>query len=366
LLTKSHQDFIGGAEVQQVLLGTGLSKENFDVSFIVADSGQPQNEVFNGIKIYKTLPLGYKIKSYKSLYKAFQVNWNVMKECNADVYYCRGASIYIGYVALFCIINRKKFILGMASDKDLITKLSKFLSIQNISFLIGLKFAHCVISQNRKQQNFLKKNFKIESIQINNMCHIPTEEPVTNKSNVLWVGTIKPEWKRPELFLKLAESIPEVHFQMIGGPAYGGPQSYFEFYEQIREKAHEITNLDFIGVVPYNKIDKYFESALIFVNTSSMEGFPNTFIQAWIKSVPVASLSVDPDEVICENNLGFHSKTFDQLVIDVNLLLDNSYLRGIFGNNARLYAEQEFDIKKIIKSYIKIIYQLLEISDEKN
>jgi glycosyltransferase involved in cell wall biosynthesis len=365
LLMKSKQDFIGGAEVQEVLLGTELSKVGFDVSFIVADHGQKQHEMVNNIHIYKALPFGYKMNSLISLFNAIRVNWKILGQCDSNIYYCRGSGIYVGLVALFCFLNKKKFILGMASDKDLDSKLNgRTFSCQRISYIVALKLAHCVISQTTKQRGLLKTNFKKNNVQINNMYHVPINK--TSKMdnlNVLWVGTIKPDLKNPELFLKLAHSIPEANFQMIGGPAYGRSKSDFEFYENIKKQAREISNLDFVGPVPFSEIDNYFENASILINTSSVEGFPNTFIQAWMNYVPVVSLEVDPDEVICKNKLGLHSKSFNQLVVDVRLLLNNPSLRTNYGNNARMYAEKEFDIKKIIKLYMKIINQLLEISD---
>lgn len=362
LLTSPKQDFIGGAEVQQVLLGTELTNMGFDVSFIVLDNGQEQHEVVNKINIYKTLPFGYKINSLGSLYNAIRVNWNALKKCNVDIYYCRGAGIYVGFVALFCMLNRKKFVMGMASDKDVNLKLKgTSLSCQNISFILALKLAHCVISQNRKQQCLIMKNFKVNSVVINNMHHVPTKKNMKKDDpKVLWVGTIKPDFKCPELFLKLARNLPEVNFQMVGGPAYGGPKSNFEFYENIKKEAYGISNLDFVGPVAYNQIDQYFESSSIFVNTSTVEGFPNTFIQAWMRYVPVVSLNVDPDEIICKYKLGFHSKTFEQMVSDVRVLLNDENLRTQFGNNARKYSENEFDIKKIISQYLKLFSQLIQ------
>jgi glycosyltransferase involved in cell wall biosynthesis len=117
---------------------------------------------------------------------------------------------------------------------------------------------------------------------------------------VLWVSSMQ-KLKRPELFLELAKAIPSVRFQMIGGS--GGSKN---FYEQIEETASKMPNLDFVGFVPYHKIDQYFDKAAIFVNTSVFEGFPNTFLQAWGRYAPVVSLNVDPDEIICKYKLGFH------------------------------------------------------------
>jgi hypothetical protein len=46
-------------------------------------------------------------------------------------------------------------------------------------------------------------------------------------------------------------------------------------------------------------------SARALLNASPLEGFPNTFIEAWALRTPVISLSVDPEGLIRENRLGY-------------------------------------------------------------
>ena len=127
-----------------------------------------------------------------------------------------------------------------------------------------------------------------------------------------------------------------------------------------RVSARKLANLRWHGFVPYHKVNEYFRRAALFVNTSSIEGFPNTFIQAWAHYTPVVSLSVDPDKIIRNENLGFCSGTFKQLVSDVTTLLENEDLRRTMGENARRYVEREHDVRKIVEKYIDIFEKLNE------
>ena len=86
-----------------------------------------------------------------------------------------------------------------------------------------------------------------------------------------------------------------------------------------------------------------------------MEGFPNTFLEAWINRIPVISLNIDPDELICNEKLGFHSKSFEQLIINLNTLLQDDTLRNEMGMNAKRYVEQNHDVKKIADKFEKLI-----------
>ncbi len=110
--------------------------------------------------------------------------------------------------------------------------------------------------------------------------------------------------------------------------------------------------------MPYSQINDHFKQASIFVSTSASEGFPNTFIQAWMNYTPVVSLNIDPDDVIKKYNLGLHSGTFEQMVSDVNTLLGNDELRNDTGRSCRLYAEENHDIKEIVKKHIEVFEKL--------
>jgi len=96
----------------------------------------------------------------------------------------------------------------------------------------------------------------------------------------------------------------------------------------------------------------------VFVSTSFEEGFPNTFIEAWINEVPVVSLYVDPDDIIKNNALGFHSGSFEKLVKDIKYLIENPQECRRMGKRARRYVKEYHNIEKNILEYEKIFRSL--------
>ncbi len=50
----SKTDFIGGAELQQALIGEGLAKKGHQVSFITMNHGQSEIENLNGFRVIST------------------------------------------------------------------------------------------------------------------------------------------------------------------------------------------------------------------------------------------------------------------------------------------------------------------------
>ncbi len=215
-----------------------------------------------------------------------------------------------------------------------------------------LAHKYCI---SEKQKRLLKENFGRGSTVVG--IHAPLTPPgMPQKAQppvVLWVGTIYPR-KQPELFLELAKAVPQARFQMVGGSSN---QSYVD---EIKQKAEAIPNLEYAGFVPYDEVSKYFSRASVFVSTSTSEGFPNVFIQAWMNYTPVVSLNIDPDNVIDRYKMGFHSRTFEQMVRDIKTLLGDEKLRSGMGENSRRYVEQNHDIKEMAKKHIAVFKELVK------
>ena len=74
------------------------------------------------------------------------------------------------------------------------------------------------------------------------------------------------------------------------------------------------------------------------VNTSEFEGFPNTFIQAWMRRVTVLSLSVDPGNVMSRKGIGLKSGSYLNLCRDLDRLRFEKRLLETIGIQAEAYA----------------------------
>jgi glycosyltransferase involved in cell wall biosynthesis len=348
-LTGKNLGYAGGAETEQVHLGEELTRNGYDVSFVTySKDGQNSKEYVNGIEILKTYDRE-RANQMNALHK-YKIVFSALRKANADVYFHESGAI--GMLPIFCQFSSKRSIFRIPSDT---TVLSRSL-LENHGFkrkfleMLEIKQVDTVIAQTDYQKRVLLERFDVESSVIKNGLYIP--ENVTDKPKppiILWAGSIS-RIKRPDLFLDIAKSIPFAQFEMVGGK--GEPN---RLYDEIEVAAKKIPNLLFHGFVPCNIVNDYFRRASIFVNTSNMEGFPNTFIHAWSNSAPVVSLNVDPDKIIQNEKLGFHSGTLKRMKSDIRLLLEDENLRACMGKNCRNYVEKNHNIQKIVKQYISIL-----------
>ena len=150
IFNENVKSTFGGAEVQLYLLSKEFSSYA-DVSFIVADYGQKDVEVYDKIKVYKSLD--FKENIIKQIFKFFRV-FNKVK---ADVYIQRSLTPVSGILALYCKFTNNKFVYMVAHDSE-----TDRTENQNRGFvqshIAGLvfKYADLIVAQNSIQENNLR------------------------------------------------------------------------------------------------------------------------------------------------------------------------------------------------------------------
>lgn len=281
-----------------------------------------------------------------------------LKEIKPDIIYQRVGCAYTGIAAFYKRRFPCRLIWHIAHDLDVRISPS-FLSSYKFHHIIeskileyGIKNADHIIAQTETQKHDLLYNHAIlVNDVIRNFHPEPNKERKfanNSKVTILWVANLK-KMKQPEIFIKLAKDVSKTRknakFLMIGMQAFWDPG----WQCKIEEMIAGVNALDYLGPKSIDEVNEYMSSADIFVSTSKMEGFPNTFIQAWMRSVPVISLHVDPDSILTKHNIGILSCDYENLLQSVLDLIDNEKRRKNMGALACKYARANHSLRNIDK-----------------
>lgn len=288
---------IGGAELQQVQIARLLLRMGYKVSFVTLDHGQPDGQVLQGCCVYKAYKPGAGLPGLRFLIPRWTGIWSALLRANADIYYTRAAGFLPGMLALLRYRRPLRFIYAAASDMDF-TRDKVFVQFARDRWLFrfGLRRADAVIVQNSIQRDSLRATYGRNSVVIPNFLDAePIDLPETARTRVLWVGKHR-AIKRPLLFVALARALPDLAFVMIG-PHF---EDESDLYDEVIAAAKDLPNLEILGFQPLQEVEKQFNRARVLVSTSEMEGFPNIFLQAMRRGIPIVSF-VDPDGMIRSN-----------------------------------------------------------------
>ena len=167
-----------------------------------------------------------------------------------------------------------------------------------------------VLVQSVRQQELMRRNFGIDSSIAGMVVEPGSSEREFDERDIdaLWVSNMR-SVKRPDVLLSVAEKLPHVSFHMVGGtvPRRGtvlrnGESAGGQIAATSRSMAPS----------PIAQVSAFYDRARILVNTSDIEGFPNTYLQAWASGTPVVAF-FDPDGVIAREGLGATVRTADEM-----------------------------------------------------
>jgi glycosyltransferase involved in cell wall biosynthesis len=353
LLSEKPTSRVIGPDIYTIILAKAMKDRGYQVSVITYWDEDPQIEVIDGITVFKLVSRHNKNYFFDKLSKLINI-WKYIRVANADYYFHAGGMD--GACVLLSRIMRKQYVYSIGSDAQLNRQLVSInnddfstsrLDLGTLGCAVDVTLANTIVVQSEYQKRLLKEKYNRTGTLIKMPFPITKKETFEKASppTIIWVGSLA-EVKQPELFVQIAEKIPEATFLMIGGGREG-----HEIPDYIKEKEVELPNFRYLGVVPFSQIDTFFERATALVNTSLFEGFPNAFIQSWMHQTPVVSLNADPDEIICNLKMGFHSRSVEQMVKDIRELLQNQDLCRTMGQNGRRYVEKYHDIDAIVQDY---------------
>jgi glycosyltransferase involved in cell wall biosynthesis len=319
-----NRGHIGGVERQTSLMARWLAAHGYCVSLLTLDEGQADEEMVDGVRVIKMCSVDSGLPALRFFHPRWTSLNRAMLRADADVYYHNCAEYVTGQIALWCRHRGRKFIYSSASDLDCTPGLPDIKKWRvRVMYRYGLQHADRIVVQTRKQQGMLRDGFGLESTMLPMPCPGPSlteyqapEPPRDDSSRVLWVGRICPE-KCPERLLELAWLCPGVHFDVVG-PADGS-----DYAKEICDRACALPNMTLHGAMPRVRMPEFYKRATCLCCTSVLEGFPNTFLEAWSHGLPVVS-TFDPDRLIAQCGLGIAAEDVAGLAAGIRRLCQSS------------------------------------------
>lgn len=351
---------IGGEQVQHTLLGKALVRKGYQVSMVVGDYLQPDGAAWSSIRTYKAFRPDEGIPMVRFVYPRWTKIWAALKRADADIYYASSAGMHVGLIALFCRKYSRKLVYRVAHDNDCSPDAVRLLvkyGRDRFLYRLGLQRADAILAQSVQQQESLRDQYGVDSDLASMLVTEPAAEPRPGHQrdiDVLWVNNLR-QFKRPDRLLELARALPHLSFHMVGGEEEG----HGALYEETRRQANGLSNLTFHGRMPYSRVQAFYERAKVFVNTSDSEGFPNSFLQAWVRATPVISF-FDPDRIIACHDLGSVPATTAQMASAIETLARNELKREAVGQRCREYMRLYYNNDLTLALYRSIFDRLAQ------
>ena len=356
---------MGGAEYQAMLLADRLhERHDVEVSYFVARAGDRTE--FESHRVI-CVGRGGILSRYGNFWDAVRL-YRALGDFKPDVIYQRVGGAYTGVSAWYAKRNSIKLIWHVANEADTDERPSLVSTFRRPHHFVerylldyGRRRADRIIVQSERQKQLLKKNLDLKVFRVIRNFHPLPEETINKDSGLLicWIANLK-IIKSPERLFDIAgylEDLKNIRFKMIGQPY---PEASLQREFERRLSAHD--NVDYIGGLTQEEVNRILGRASLLVNTSPREGFSNVFIQAWMREVPVLTLGVNPDQLLDNSNLGGAFEDARELAAAIRELSQQPHRLVSMGNYCRKFARSDFSMNNADELADLIIESTRELS----
>jgi glycosyltransferase involved in cell wall biosynthesis len=348
---------MGGSQYQAKVLIDYLL-EHYDVDIVWLTTRADPSFTPEGYRIVTFSDPGG-LRRYGSFFDAVRLYRALARE-RPDIILQFVGCAHTGIAALYARRHGCKMIWRVTNDPSVEPPTASWLAphrkLERLILNFGIRNATLVLAQTEYQRARLAEAFPSTRVQVLPNFHPAPPDRGRNDAavrQVVWIANFKP-LKNPGAFVRLARRFSrrsDVRFVMVGGAPAG---------EWAKQQLHDIAaapNVDYRGALSQSAVNSLLERADLLVNTSDHEGFSNTFIQAWMRRVPVVSLRVDPDRLLSRGGLGaVAGGDEEKLYESVAALLDDPDRCAAIGARARRHA-----LEHHAESNIETLARLLDL-----
>lgn len=344
----------GGGEVQLYLLARELAKNSSYriVALVGKRLSDPVVEQIGGVILIKAFSFGARSSGLISGLSFLRA----LMRTKADIYQLKGpGGVFTLPTYLAAKLKRARMVTVLTNDPQ--TKAS-YLKDAPLRYRFSHRWQLCsadaLIAQHQSQLEGVRNDYGVRGVRvIPSLVKVPEVYPETTRRFILWVG--RPDKnKQPEVFFELARLLPQEKFLMVLAASREKTQ------KNLLTRASSISNLSLEFKTPYEQMSGLYRKAKLLVNTSSSEGFPNVFVEAWAQGAPVFSLNVNPAGAFDHQRIGlFADGDRGRLASAIERITSRPKLLEEMSRASYRYVKSRHGPEKVVGAYEALYRSLL-------
>ncbi|MCB9207950.1 MAG: glycosyltransferase [Ignavibacteriales bacterium] len=350
-LLKGESKPIGGAAIEWITWLEAFNKIGTKAALLTWKDNSFKKIKHTNFEIIESFELDKGIPKIRFLTYQLPQLIKVVRRYKPDIIAQEGANRYTGIFALISKILNISFVHRIASDMDVDGRISKNMSNYYLKFYYwGIKSASHISCQNEYQYEHLRKKYSSKNISIlyNPFKLEHNLNGDIKKEYIAWIGNFRFEKNLPAL-ANIAKKLPQISFKIAGTRFHETDDDTFQGLKILES----LENVEFVGHLENKTIPLFLSKSFCLLNTSRLEGFSNTFLEAWSVGVPVITTkNVNPDNLINKHNLGIVAENYDKLPDIISSLIESENYKKYYYNCFN-YVKNNHDPLILAEQFLK-------------